>query len=355
MTQMRDILTHINEADIDPFVPADPDDVEARKEAARSTTRPVTQDEVVGLIMDYEGGDIDEEDAIALFQHLVNTGLAWQLQGHYGRTAQALLDQGIITRPNESVNEADDPFVPADSDEVEQRKKQVRDSAMKAKAARVKKAKDALARFRASGKSGKLEFSAVEGHCPICGSSEIYYGESQDDEGGRVYDIECDLCGTRSHEVHSMVYDYTSVYELPDLPDEEEDYVREATTDPFVPADPDVVQQRKDAEVERFEKKRREQRKKSGEKLRAFIKDNPNFSEDSFDNSENECPVCDSTNIEWIQSDNDGEFITWDCECEDCGVYFQQNYESIYQGTYMSDEGLENGKERMEQYSRETE
>ena len=162
MTQMRDILTHINEADIDPFVPADPDDVEARKEAARSTTRPVTQDEVVGLIMDYEGGDIDEEDAIALFQHLVNTGLAWQLQGHYGRTAQALLDQGIITRPNESVNEAEDPFVPADSDEVEQRKKQVRDSAMKAKAVRRKEAMAKLDGSNSQSAGSKRRYNAID-------------------------------------------------------------------------------------------------------------------------------------------------------------------------------------------------
>jgi hypothetical protein len=50
----------------------------------------------VGAIMSYEQGDLDEEGTTKLFQHLVDTGLAWQLQGSYGRTAKAMLDAGII-------------------------------------------------------------------------------------------------------------------------------------------------------------------------------------------------------------------------------------------------------------------
>lgn len=52
--------------------------------------------DVVGAIIDYETGMLDEEGTITLFQHLVNTGQAWTLQGHYGRTAKAMLDAGII-------------------------------------------------------------------------------------------------------------------------------------------------------------------------------------------------------------------------------------------------------------------
>jgi hypothetical protein len=52
--------------------------------------------DMLDKIMDYEQGELSEEESIALFQELVNNGMAWTLQGHYGRTAQALLDAGLI-------------------------------------------------------------------------------------------------------------------------------------------------------------------------------------------------------------------------------------------------------------------
>lgn len=47
-------------------------------------------------IIEYEEGSLDYNDVLLLFQHLVDTGLAWKLQGHYGRTARALLSSGEI-------------------------------------------------------------------------------------------------------------------------------------------------------------------------------------------------------------------------------------------------------------------
>ena len=41
----------------------------------------------------------DEDQVVEAWQYLVNTGLAWQLQGWFGRTAQALIEQGIIDAP----------------------------------------------------------------------------------------------------------------------------------------------------------------------------------------------------------------------------------------------------------------
>ena len=44
----------------------------------------------------YEQGDLNDEETVVFFQEMLDTGLVWKLQGHYGRTASRLLDEGLI-------------------------------------------------------------------------------------------------------------------------------------------------------------------------------------------------------------------------------------------------------------------
>lgn len=45
-------------------------------------------------IIAFEQGELDEDEIIELFQELINSGLAWKLQGSYGRMAANLIDAG---------------------------------------------------------------------------------------------------------------------------------------------------------------------------------------------------------------------------------------------------------------------
>ena len=52
-------------------------------------------------IVRYEHGELSEDETIELFQGLIDSGMAWNLQGSYGRTAQALIDAGLCSDPRE--------------------------------------------------------------------------------------------------------------------------------------------------------------------------------------------------------------------------------------------------------------
>lgn len=50
----------------------------------------------VGQIIAYEQDELDAHDTVRLFQYLVDNGLAWGLQGHYGRAATDLIEKGLV-------------------------------------------------------------------------------------------------------------------------------------------------------------------------------------------------------------------------------------------------------------------
>lgn len=45
-------------------------------------------------IIDFENGEMDEDQIAGFFQGMINSGVVWQLQGFYGRTAVALIEAG---------------------------------------------------------------------------------------------------------------------------------------------------------------------------------------------------------------------------------------------------------------------
>ena len=58
---------------------------------------------LTNMIIAYECGDIDEAGILELFAELISNGMAWTLQGHYGRTAKALIDSGYISEDGKHI------------------------------------------------------------------------------------------------------------------------------------------------------------------------------------------------------------------------------------------------------------
>jgi hypothetical protein len=54
--------------------------------------------DTLGFIMAYEAGELEQDEIIEGFQALIDSGLAWKLQGSYGRMASRLIDAGLCDR-----------------------------------------------------------------------------------------------------------------------------------------------------------------------------------------------------------------------------------------------------------------
>lgn len=65
-----------------------------------STTNKPAYD-VTGNIIAYEQGELSAPETLTLFSHLIQSGLAWQLQGSYGRMAAALIKSGLLEQSGE--------------------------------------------------------------------------------------------------------------------------------------------------------------------------------------------------------------------------------------------------------------
>jgi|TARA_R110000824_G_scaffold91318_4_gene222309 hypothetical protein len=56
----------------------------------------IKMEDLIQKITEYEKGELPDSEVVELFQRLVDTGLAWKLQGSYGRMAAALIKEGMI-------------------------------------------------------------------------------------------------------------------------------------------------------------------------------------------------------------------------------------------------------------------
>ena len=49
----------------------------------------------------YEEGELNEQQTLELFSQLIKNGMAWTLQGHYGRMATQFIESGQISTNGE--------------------------------------------------------------------------------------------------------------------------------------------------------------------------------------------------------------------------------------------------------------
>lgn len=54
--------------------------------------------DLVDKIMAWESGELEGKETLELFAKLIENGQAWSLQGSYGRTANSLIEKGLISK-----------------------------------------------------------------------------------------------------------------------------------------------------------------------------------------------------------------------------------------------------------------
>ena len=53
--------------------------------------------ELTKKIIAYEQGGLTHDETVVLFQELLDSGIVWDLQGHYGRMAYRMLEEELIS------------------------------------------------------------------------------------------------------------------------------------------------------------------------------------------------------------------------------------------------------------------
>lgn len=61
--------------------------------------------DLVGRIMAYESGELDDDETLQLFSELIKGGTIRHLQGSYGRAAADMIASGLLTPDGEVVRD----------------------------------------------------------------------------------------------------------------------------------------------------------------------------------------------------------------------------------------------------------
>ena len=56
--------------------------------------------DILENLVAYEADELELEEVVTLFQEMINSGVVWTLQGHYGRTASEFIETGLCTNAN---------------------------------------------------------------------------------------------------------------------------------------------------------------------------------------------------------------------------------------------------------------
>ena len=75
---------------------AEAEAVKKREPESKAKPEQTPQERITDKIILHEAGELNEAETVALFQELVDSGLAWHLQGSYPGMAKAFIDSGKV-------------------------------------------------------------------------------------------------------------------------------------------------------------------------------------------------------------------------------------------------------------------
>jgi hypothetical protein len=68
----------------------------------------IREKDFIDLMIEYESGELTDKETLNMFSTIIKQhGMMWSLQGHYGRTASALIEDGWLDKDGNILKELD--------------------------------------------------------------------------------------------------------------------------------------------------------------------------------------------------------------------------------------------------------